>query len=420
MEKKKEYKQEYKDRTQTEEYESQRGLLNFIFNYGCYADIYGIDDKKTSRTRKRLETLKAWHGLPEIEGSVISSHKAGKNDILGFEYDRFEHLSHYFLYTYENKNITAKQLFVFISLIGAGLMEGDTVLDDKTINRIKRDMRKFGYLEKKNKAQDIFEGLADDELASLYYAIEYFCSKSIYSTPGYFLMKKINNYLKWKRGNDSELKKMFVFEHFFMTHLLNDEVVYSLFNSIRNGVSIYVEYDDKKPIEKGGRKEVGFICPVVFINEYYYGRQYVAAVDEEYQFVLYRLDFLSVKENKNGAFIPDIQRARCVVEEKLKYVWCASYNKNGETEELTIDFVFDDGDEFVKQRMFDEKQWGQIIEKDNNHYEFKIQVADPVELKPWIRRFAGNAKVSEKVSDSLPNMNINKEWKELLNKYESV
>ena len=99
----------------------------------------------------------------------------------------------------------------------------------------------------------------------------------------------------------------------------------------------------------------------------------------------------------------------------LALAWCISLKKG--LVDVEIDFLFDENEEsYILDRLKRERKWGDIVKIEQNHYLYKIKVSDPVELKPWIRSFAGFAKVRKSENHNLYEV-LQNEWRESLKNY---
>ncbi len=74
------------------------------------------------------------------------------------------------------------------------------------------------------------------------------------------------------------------------------------------------------------------------------------------------------------------------------------------------------GRNFVKDRLVQQGQWGQIIEECNEYLIYQISVNGTVEIKPWLRSFGSSCEV---MAPTALREEMIEEWKELQARYES-
>lgn len=300
------------------------------------------------------------------------------------------------------------------------IMEESADTDEKGIARVINVLIQQGLVEKieKNKRNcykiqsNIFDVLEEEELKELYYALTFFAVKSSFRTPVFFLAETLEGYLRQKYNCIIGRKDLFIFEYNFLHTIFNDIIINDLVQAIEEEKAVEIqEYKSSFTVKTKSEKSI--IYPYAILNEYWYGRQYVVGVHKQSKkAVALRLDRIKeIKILKEGFEKEKYQ------EEVKKYEksWCvaSSWKKN---QLLEIDFYYGENEAYIRKMVEEDKKWGSIEDLEEGHFIYRIQINDPREMKPWIRKFGKHAKVIEESQPEIAK-ELEEERRELLRNY---
>jgi predicted DNA-binding transcriptional regulator YafY len=361
--------------------------------------------------------------------------------VFGFSYDRYRNDGNYLITSYKLKTYTQKFLLLYFAIlqilesnkydenrervtfslgdIAEKLSLCEITEDEKELGRKINEICEAGLIEqvkadKKTRyriSDNVLDKFTSQELQELYYALDLYSNKEICSVPGMFLMETIKTYLKFYRSCELSCRSIFVFEYNFIHKLLNDNIVSDLCDAIDKNQSVKIVMYQKSADKKDSRR----IAPCKILCEYWYGRQYLLGVDlDSHQAVHIRIDRI-----QSVTAQPENYNAEAAAAEMLKFgqSWCVTLPvKENAPAKVEIEFYYDEASKYIRTILEYEKRWGTIEDIDEEHCLFVIEVNDPTEMKPWIRRFGEHAKVrcSEKhrIAEELED-----DWKEALIKY---
>lgn len=425
-------------------YDNIRKTIRLISLYGCYCrdDFEKILNVNSNNNSIRLSGRKYDDEFRRIRYVVsekfINENFKNNNKYVSLKYDMIENSKNYLFNFYELKSPknTIKYFLVIQQILNStnDSLSINDILDnfsekflydvsESTLKRMIKYLVDQGLLvkvDKKNRykiSTDFFEDFTVDEIIDIFYAVQFYSNIGLISVPGYYVKNIIKRYLKYNRGFHFEEKELFIFRHLAFHKILEDEIICEIINCIKQHYSKKFIYE-----KKYGKESQIEIIPLNIITEYYYGRQYVFGINcFDKKVNLYRLDkiYECSKENKSDVKVYDqneVYIEKNYYDKYFKNSWCTSL-KGDELINVEIDFLFDEIKEsYILERLKREGKWGDIIKIEQNHYLYKIQVSDPIELKPWIRSFAGFVKVRSSNKHDLDE-GIQKEWRESLEKY---
>ncbi|RKD25201.1 Predicted DNA-binding transcriptional regulator YafY, contains an HTH and WYL domains [Caminicella sporogenes DSM 14501] len=412
-------------------YDTIRNVLRHLYIYGCYGredfESIGISGRKYDNERRRI--------LYFIDQELVNENFISNKKYIGFKYDMFKTAENFLVNSYLIKTFTVNDINYFFLIqqilnvenrelsmkeIMDNLSEILSVdIDMSTIRRKINKMIEQGIIVTRNVknrkvfnlVEDFFKDFTNDEIVKIFYAVQFYSNLALISVPGYYLMDTIKNYLKHERNYDFNEKEIYIFKHHLLNRIIDDEVVTCILNCIKNGRKMKFYYRN----EKNPR----VVIPLKIITEYCYGRQYLFSLDEmSNKCSLYRLDKIN-KFSEAGDIGTKVN-----FEKYNKFIensWCAVLlNENQGLIEVEIDFFIDESEEgYILQRILKEGKWGTLDKIEKGKYLYKIKVTDPNELIPWIRSFAGFAKVRKSDNHNLYEK-IENDWKEALKNYGAI
>lgn len=430
-------------------YDNIRKTIRLISLYGCYCrddfdNVVGVDSKNysTSLGSRKYDNVfrKARYVVDE---KFINENFENNNKYVGLKRDIIENSQNYLFNFYKLKS--SKNMMTYFLGIQQILNSSDEFLEienilnsfsknfledenGSTLRRRLDDLEDDGIIlkiEENNKykykiSPDFFEDFSVEEIIDIFYAVQFYSNIGLTSVSGYYINSLIKRYLKYNRNFCFEENELFIFRHLAFNKILEDDIICQIISCIKNHKSKKFLYE-----KKYGKEYEIEIIPLNIITEYSYGRQYVFAINcFNNKVKLYRLDKIyniSDKKIKNKVEIHNqnkIDTNEICCNKYLENSWCTSMKHD--LIDVEIDFLFnEDKESYILERLKREGKWGDIIKIEQNHYLYKIKVSDPVELKPWIRSFAGFAKVRKSEKHNLYEV-IQEEWRESLEKYGAI
>lgn len=424
-----------------QQYETVRKVLKDMYVFGCYKNtIYekklGIKLKTYEKEIQRLQFYIDEANRTESRNSHWKVH--------GFFYDRFDTNTNYLFNSYKLKSYSISYLQLYLAImqilntssnvlddnpaaytiaeLAKELSKHQVVADEKEVGRKLEDLIEAGVVRKLKGGKkykyaleaNILDRLATDQLIQLYYAMDLYCNKAVCSTAGYYLKDTLIYYLKHYRKTELLKRNIYVFEHNFLQRILNDALIYTFVEAIQAKRKLSIRKYNAIFDNKTGESST-VLSPIAIIAEYRYGRQYVFGIEDSSKKAIFiRIDRIKEVKLLNKTFL---QESFTTELERMRYSWCAALSMENEEKILVkIDFTYDTTTKYIRSILESEKQWGEIEDIDDNHCVFSIEVNDPLELKPWIRKFGKHARVRESMQHDL-HTQLMEDWRLALKKY---
>ena len=182
----------------------------------------------------------------------------------------------------------------------------------------------------------------------------------------------IGSYILDKQEKEDSL---FGFKHHYLTHVLDSEVLYDLFNAI---------HQHKYVSLKTSRNRIKVLPLSIFISVQD-GRQYLMAyICQSKKMYSFRLDHIvSIKSLEEAE---DFEIYRKELEEMKKHLWGVSFS-NGSLETVEFTLHHEPWEEHIYRRLLREKRCGYVERLNENTSRFYAEVYDVKEMIPWIRTF---------------------------------
>lgn len=265
----------------------------------------------------------------------------------------------------------------------------------------------------------LFEVLTVEELKELYIFVSFAANTGISSVPGYFLLDTVKAYFN-HIGVDEQLD-LFVFRDNNFTRILDEYKCQELKEAIMTKRYVSFNYfsktNKKRAFVKNDaeHKRITTI-PIKLLYDHQYGRWYlIGGGRNRKDFRFYKLDCLSdvhIGQEKvaEGQFVEYQDQ----IEQYLQHSWLLKPNK---LTPISIKFHKDGTGIELKNRILQEKRWGEIVEETDEYLLFHISVNGTSEITPWIRSFGPQAEVIEPIK--LRN-SLRDEWKKIMELYGDV
>jgi hypothetical protein len=263
---------------------------------------------------------------------------------------------------------------------------GDEGIDERTLrSRLKR-LQDYGYTQASGKkervyslAPDIFERLDETALQRLHIAVDFLISIISPASCGYFLFITLDQYLD-SIGKQPEHHFPFTFLHSHIVLALDDDVLWTLLLAMHRGLAVSFKYEPDRKLES--------VVPLRTVTESLHGRRYLIGLDGGVS--IFRLDRMRcVKLGSSHGLTRDEIDRLCQEHlchslfgiqargEVLRHVRVAVKAEDALTIRA-IETAFPDNAE---------------IQQDGALAVIRLSVNDPVELKPWLRKYIDRIKV---------------------------
>ena len=427
------------------EYDKVRKIVKNWFLYGCYTkEEYmhklGISARTYDLEVNRLATY--------IDERYFQDKRNNRKKEMGFIYDKFQDDNYFFntykicaytqkymrihfailqvLYREKKKGTLSCSLVEIVNMINeldAANMDDDIMkdasdmriadTDSKEILRKLNDLLQLEVIEtietdgkkRYRLADNPLDRFETDELKDIYYAAGVYASRSYCATPAMFLKEQIAYYLKHERRVEDALSDICIYQYHFLQNILNDNIVYSIKEAIRRNCLIEIIKYKKEPLR---------FIPYKLMTEYWYGRQYVCGMEAGSREPHYiRIDHIQSIKILSEKFSEEVYSEK---ENVFEHTWCATIA--GEKRKLVeIDFYTnEENDAEIRGMLTADKRAGTVKEVEPYHIFYYVEVADPMEMKPWIRKFGAAARVRKSTCHRIAE-ELEEEWKEALRKY---
>lgn len=185
----------------------------------------------------------------------------------------------------------------------------------------------------------------------------------------------------------SEENKLFRVKHNFFVHTLEDEILLSILNAIREKQRIEISIKSSK----NGKKQVTNAIPLQIFISTRTGRRYLCLYyDHSKRFFCVRLDY--IKEVKLLECFTDFDSVLKKLNRNLDKAWGVSFQNENHVHiqhvKLTLS-INEETEQYILNRLQREGKNGTITKITKNVFTYEKDVFDSTEMAPWIRSFTG-------------------------------
>lgn len=197
-------------------------------------------------------------------------------------------------------------------------------------------------------------------------------------------MSTIGSYLLDREETSASV---FTFKHNMISQVLDDEVMYVLFEAINNHREISLDVYSRAT----KRYSTQVLLPLFIMRNVQTGRQYVACWSEsERVFKPVRLDYVNLQRNSQGKIRKDYLEKKAQCRELYRHSWGVNlFYTNIPPRRVSFTIQVDDDTEFIAKRLEREKRNGIVEDLGNWKYRFSMDLYDPIEILPWVATFYG-------------------------------
>ena len=222
---------------------------------------------------------------------------------------------------------------------------------------------------------NIFAEMLTEKYPAIADMIAFFSEEIPFGVVGNYLMNQLNC-----------VNKIFTRKHFYMVHALDDEILLSILDAVKNKNEITLSCIS---IKQRNAYHVTAV-PLKIHSSVQTGRNHIImySVSQKRLFSV-RLD--SVKKVMKESSCADYDKYYQYYEKNVKYLWGTSFGnvrKYGQTEHIHMELLIDEASEqFVVKRLMREKRNGSITKISDGRYAYDVDLFDANEASPWLKTF---------------------------------
>ncbi|WP_127587214.1 helix-turn-helix transcriptional regulator [Paenibacillus koleovorans] len=276
-------------------------------------------------------------------------------------------------------------------------------------------------------ANDLIDGLLDDELIDLYDFVDVMANTQVPSVQGYLLRDTLKKALH-KRGFDPELAETHVYKYHYHSRILDEAHLHTIFEAIQERRKLQFLYLSPKKgqnysakntnplFERDMEDRMAVTLPLRVVYDHQYGRWYLIGYTAPRGIAKFRMEGLTQLEAGEAVTEEEFEGRLARVEEQLRASWVTDTMR---PIRVVARFFNPDrsGANFVRERVEAQGQWGTVTEESDESFVYEIVVNGIYEIKPWLRSFGSSCEVLE---PAWLRKEFIAEWKEIQGYYESV
>lgn len=245
--------------------------------------------------------------------------------------------------------------------------------DESTVRKKLKEYVSEGLITTEKKGKLLYYRRAADSKQYGTDCLDFFSEIAPCGVVGSYLLDKVD-----------EHDKHFAFKHHYITSAIDSEIVFLLFQAMREKRNIIIETVNRhKP-----QTAENFVVPLRIFISVQSGRQYLLAYVPRYKrLTSYRIDHILAVKMMDECQAFDFWR------EKLKkaqsHMWGVSTQSTSGARMEYVEFTvtYRDDEKHIHRRLEREKRCGTVERVDANTSRFSAEVFDASELVPWIRSF---------------------------------
>ncbi len=181
---------------------------------------------------------------------------------------------------------------------------------------------------------------------------------------------------------------IFAFKHNMISQVVDDEVMYALFEAINEHREISLDVYSRTTKQYSSKT----LLPLFIMRNVQTGRQYVACWSEETGYYKpIRLDYINLRRRSKKGVVDDYSSIKGKCKELYKHSWGVNiFNTDLPPRRVMFTIQVDETREYIAKRLMREKRNGKVEELGDWKYRFNMDLYDPVEILPWITTFYGS------------------------------
>lgn len=306
--------------------------------------------------------------------------------------------------------------------------------DEKTIRSDLKYLEEVGVISRQAGARpyryriqnDLIHGLSNEELYDLYDFVDVMANTQVPSVQGYLLRDGLKKHLTRQHAERHAIEP-FLYKYHYYSRILDEAHLFTILSAIRNRRKVRFLYFSPKSeksyaskntnplFERDTNGKVEKTLPLKVVYDHQYGRWYLLSNSRE-GVRKYRLEGITQIEEDESVDEDVFENKINELHAKIQYSWLID---TGQPVTVRARFYNPEGSapNFVRERVWLQGQWGQIVQEDEHSFIYEILVNGTTEIKPWLRSFGSSCEILEPVQF---RREMIAEWKEIQAYYESV
>ncbi|MCA0757044.1 WYL domain-containing protein [Paenibacillus sp. N4] len=419
-------------------------LTSGAFSRQQFAERLGISVHTFDKTIRRLkDVVSSMHQhLPQEQSKEFS-------ESLRFSY--YDSTDPQLLFLFRAKSVKESESHRISLLLGAMTGQARTAMelldlccgstsselpmpDEKTIRSDLKYLEEVGVIRKepgprpyKFRIQDdLVRSLTNDELIDLYDFVDVMANTQVPSVQGYLLRDGLKKHLMRKDVEQHSVEP-FLYKYHYYSRILDEAHLFTLLHAIRHRRKVRFLYFSPKSeksyaskntnplFERDTKGKAEKTLPLKIVYDHQYGRWYLIAYGRE-GIRKFRMEGLTQIEEDESVDEAWYKERQTELAEKMRYSWLID---TGRPVTVRARFFNPEGSEqnFIKERVLLQGQWGQIVVEDKDSFIYEITVNGTTEIRPWLRSFGSSCEILEPAA---LRREMIAEWKEIQSYYESV
>ncbi|AWB43477.1 WYL domain-containing protein [Paenibacillus sp. CAA11] len=315
-----------------------------------------------------------------------------------------------------------------------GLAPDSAMPDEKTIRSDLKYLEQVGVIWREPGPRpyryrlhnDLILELSEEELYDLYDFVDVMANTQVPSVQGYLLRDGLKKHFL-RHDAETHATEPFLYKYHYYSRILDEAHLFTLLSAIRSREKVRFLYFSPKAEKSYAarntnplfeRESVGKevkVLPLKVIYDHQYGRWYLLANGRE-GIRKYRMEGMTQIQQSKAVTEEFYQEKSKALADKMQFSWVID---TGRPVRVRARFYSPGAglNNFVKERVLLQGQWGDIVEEDELSFIYEITVNGTTEIKPWLRSFGSSCEILEPLQ---LRREMIEEWKEILAYYEPV
>lgn len=247
------------------------------------------------------------------------------------------------------------------------------MFDESTVRKKLKKYVSLGILTSKKQGKTVYYQRAESVDLPDKSMLDYFSEVLPCGVIGSYLLDKTES-----------SESNFAFKHHYITGTMDSEILYLIFNAIREKKSVTLETVNKKKMLITEDN----VIPIKVMISAQSGRQYLMAYAPRIKRIKsFRTDnIVSIKLKDKCERFDELQEQ---LKKMQPHIWGVSTQGSPGSRMEHVEFTihYADDEKFIRRRLEREKRCGIVEHIDDNTSRFSVDVFDSSEVIPWIRTF---------------------------------
>ena len=265
--------------------------------------------------------------------------------------------------------------------------------DESTVRKKLKEYIAQGLIVTEKQGKTMYYRRSDNTMFCGTDCLDFFSEVAPCGVVGSYVLDRVGNH-----------KKHFAFKHHYITSAMDSEILYQIFDAIRQKRQITLNTINR-------RKETiteKHVVPLKVFISVQNGRQHLLAYaprfDRITSFRIDRVDSVAL-----GDICEDFDNLRDTLTNMQRHMWGVSTQgrSNERIEHIEFTVTYGDNEQHIHNRLLREKRCGSVERIDNNTSRFSADIYDSTEVIPWIRTF-----ICRITDISFSNKDVEKQFKD--------